>query len=123
MSLRPAKCGFLLSRIEPLGFRTAGKGLCWSLDKVQAARDYPIPSNQEELERFIYMTTYLHYLIPSRADHSRVLKAAILYGKEKNDKKERNLEDREKKEIEKKGRGSKVGGKTDGSNGEKKGCK
>lgn len=70
MTLKPSKCGFLLDEIEPLGFRTMGKGLRPSLDKECAIREYPIPTNQEELERFLFMTTFLRYFIPGRADHA-----------------------------------------------------
>jgi len=82
LTLKQTKSGFLLNSIAPLGFRSEGKGLRPSLDKVQAIRDYPVPSNQEELERFIYMTTYLRHFIPGQSDHARVLKQAIIYENE-----------------------------------------
>ena len=82
LTLKPTKSGFLLTSIEPLCFRSEGKGLRPSLDKVQAIRDYPVLSNQEELKSFIYMTTYLRHFIPRLSDHGRVLKQAIIYGNE-----------------------------------------
>ena len=88
MTLKPSKSGFLLDSIEPLGFRTKGKGLRPSLDKVCAIREYPIPTNQEEIERFLYMTTYLRYFIPGRADHARMLKKAVIYKEEGRQEKE-----------------------------------
>jgi len=82
MTLKPTKCGFLLDTIEPLGFQTKGQGLRPSLDKVQAIREYPTPMNQEELEQFLFMTKYLRYFIPGRADHACILKNAIIYKEE-----------------------------------------
>jgi len=88
MTLKLSKSGFLLDSIELLGFRTKGKGLRPSLAKVYAIREYPIPTNQEEIERFLYMTTYLRYFIPGRADHARMLKKAVIYKEEGRQEKE-----------------------------------
>jgi len=79
ITLNPAKSGFLLDKISPLGVHSDGKGLRPSIDKVGAIRDYPTPTCQGEVERFIYMTTYLRYFIPGRVEHTRILKRAIKY--------------------------------------------
>jgi len=111
LTLKPTKSGFLLNSIEPLGFRSEGQGLRPSLDKVQAIRDYPVPCNQEELERFIYMTTYLRHFIPGRSDHVRVLKQAIVY------KKAEETEKRQTKERMKDGKGMKEANRSEDMKG------
>jgi len=78
MTLKRSKSGFLSDAIEPLGFRTKGEGLWPSLDKKCAIREYPPPTNKQELERFLFMTTFLRYLIPGRPDHARIIKKAII---------------------------------------------
>ena len=75
-TLRPKKSRFFLDRIRPLGFVLKGEGLRPSEDKIAAIRDYPRPKNLDEVNRFLWMTTYLRHFIPGRADHAVVLKAA-----------------------------------------------
>ena len=76
-TLRPKKPGFFLERIRPLGLVLQdGKGLRPSEDKVAAIRDYPTPTNLEEINKFLLMTTYLQHFIPGRSDHAIVLKEA-----------------------------------------------
>lgn len=79
LTLNGSKSGFFLGKIEPLGFRSEGEGLRPSADKVRAIRDYPAPKNIAEVEAFLYMTTYLRYFIPARAEYARILKAAATY--------------------------------------------
>ena len=82
-TLRPKKTGFFLERIKPLGFVLQGEGLRPSEDKVAAIRDYPTPQNLDEVNKFLWMTTYLRHFIPGRADHAIVLKeAATMESKE-----------------------------------------
>jgi len=79
LTLKGRKCGCFLDKLEPLGYSSNGSGLRPSLDKVGAIRDYPRPTNLNELEAFIYMTIYLRQFIPGRAEHARILKDAIIY--------------------------------------------
>ena len=75
-TLRPKKTGFFLERIKPLGFVLQGAGLRPSEDKVAAIRDCPTPQNLDEVNKFLWMTTYLRHFIPGRSDHAVVLKSA-----------------------------------------------
>ena len=75
-TLRPKKTGFFLEKINPLRFVLRGKGLRPSEDKIAAIRDYPTPMNLDEVNRFLWMTTYLRHFIPGRSDHAVILKAA-----------------------------------------------
>ena len=43
---------------------------------MAAIRDYPTPQNLDEVNKFLWMTTYLRHLIPGRSDHAIVLKEA-----------------------------------------------
>ena len=79
LSLQGRKCGFFLDKISPLGYSSNGSGLRPSLDKAGAIRDYPRPTNANEVEAFVYMTIYLRQFIPGRAEHARILKEAIVY--------------------------------------------
>jgi len=79
LTLKGRKCGFFLDKLEPPGYSSNGSGLRPSLDKVRAIRDYPRPTNLNELEAFIYMTIYLRQFIPGRAEHAHILKEAIIY--------------------------------------------
>jgi len=79
LTLKGSKCGFFLDKISPLGFSSDGSGLRPSLDKVQAIRQYPRPTDTAEIEAFIYMTIYLRQFIPGRAEHALILQEAILY--------------------------------------------
>ena len=76
--MRPKKTGFFLDRINPLGFVLKGEGLRPSEDKVAAIREYPTPKDLDELNKFLWMTTFLRHFIPSRADHAVVLKQAAV---------------------------------------------
>ena len=78
MTMRPKKTGFFLDHINPLGFALKGEGLRPSEDKVAAIRDYPRPRDLEELNKFLWMTTFLRHFIPGRADHAVVLKRAAV---------------------------------------------
>ena len=50
---------------------------------MAAIRDYPTPQNLDEVNRFLWMTTYLRHFIPGRADHAIILKkAATIESKE-----------------------------------------
>ena len=72
------KTGFFLDRINPLGFVLKGEGLRPSEDKVAAIRDYPHPRDLDELNKFLWMTTFLRHFIPGRADLAQVLKRAAV---------------------------------------------
>ena len=54
-----------------------GVGLPPSDDKIAAIRDCPTPTNLDEVNRFLWMTTYLRHFIPSRSHHAVILKVAV----------------------------------------------
>lgn len=83
LTLKPSKCFFFTEGIVSLGFELNQKGAQASADKVAKIRDYPVPTNLEQVEKFLYMATYLKSLIPGRAEHSRILKEAAKWKIEK----------------------------------------
>lgn len=81
LTLKPKKTKFFCSVIEVLGYELQPKGLRPSIDKVAKIRDYPVPTNEAEVEQFLYMTTYLKRFIPGRAEHAKRMKEAVTYEK------------------------------------------
>ena len=78
LTMTAAKRGFFLEKINPLGIVQKIEGLRPSEDKVAAIRDYPRRTNFDELNKFVWMTTYLRHFIPGRADHVQILKQAAV---------------------------------------------
>ena len=77
LTLNPEKSKFFVPEIDVLGFTKSLNGIRPSADKVAAIRDWPTPTNEEELFSFLYMLPYLRTLIPGRADHGTIMKSAI----------------------------------------------
>ena len=49
-----------------------------SEDKLGMFREWPVPTYKDELMRFLNTLPFLKAPIPGRADHSTILKAAIV---------------------------------------------
>ena len=79
LTLQGRKCGLFLDKIDPLGYSSDGSGLRPSLDKTGAIRDYPRPTDANEVHAFIYMTIYLRQFTPGSVEQARILKEAIVY--------------------------------------------
>lgn len=80
--LSPRKSLFFQRSIKMLGFAGSGTGeLRASLDKVGAIRKYPRPQREEEVERYLNITTYLKQWIPGRVEYARILKSAVIWGR------------------------------------------
>jgi hypothetical protein len=78
LTLSPAKSAFFMPRVEGLGFVGGPLGLRPSADKVKAIRDYPVPTNEAEIDKFLFMTTYIRKFIPGRAEYARIMKEAVI---------------------------------------------
>ena len=76
LNIKPHKSGFFLDEIEPLELFASRAGLRPSGDKIRAIRLYPMPCSLEEVNCFLYMTTYLWQFIPGRADLALTMKCA-----------------------------------------------
>ena len=44
---------------------------------MKKIREFPVPTNEKELDQFLYTTLYLKRYIPGRADHARKMKEAV----------------------------------------------
>jgi hypothetical protein len=78
LTLSPAKSSFLMPRVDGLKFVGGPLGLRTSADKVKAIRDYPVPTNEAEIDKFLFMTTYIRKFIPGRAEYARIMKEAVV---------------------------------------------
>lgn len=94
LTLKPKKTKFFTKDIEILGHEIKGcerkellgsetrenikgVGLKPSVDKISKFANFPIPTNEKEVDQFLYMTTYLKRYIPGRAEHAKILKESI----------------------------------------------
>jgi hypothetical protein len=64
--------------VKGLGFVGGPLGLRPSADKVKAIRDYPVPTNEAEIDKFLFMTTYIRKFIPGRTEYARIMKEAVI---------------------------------------------
>ena len=78
LTLNPAKSYFFVDEMKILGFSKTPLGIRPSADKTAAFRDWPIPRNEQELLRFLYMLPFLQTFVPGRADLSMIMKKAII---------------------------------------------
>ena len=128
LTLKPSKTRFFCINIELLGYELQPAGLRPSVDKIAKIRDYPTPRNEEELDKFLYMTTYLRRYIPGRADHAQRMKQAVIYDENPGSKEvERDPDNKEggKGQIgnNKRGKGGRKGMERVKGNGQKEGGK
>ena len=120
LTLKPSKTRFFCNNIELLGYELQPEGLRPSVDKIAKFRDYPSPRNEEELDKFLYMTTYLRRYIPGRADHARQMKQAVVYIREPVVKTKETDHERQTKSLsEEHVEGEKKGTKEAGSSSQK----
>jgi hypothetical protein len=67
------------THLRPFGYFVGGPlGLRPSADKVKAIRDYPVPTSEAEIDKFLFMTTYIRKFIPVRAEYARIMKEAVI---------------------------------------------
>ena len=78
LTLNPAKCAFFVPRVKILGHQRDEKGIRPSEDKLGMFREWPVPTNKDEIMRFLNTLPFLKAFIPGRADYSAILKAAIV---------------------------------------------
>ena len=94
LTLKPSKSKFFVDHIEPLGM-LVGKhqsgtivqyGLRANDKKRGKIEAYPVPRCEQEVEAFLYLTTYLKTLIPNRTELARIMKNAVIRAVENNSK-------------------------------------
>ena len=63
----PGKCQFGKTQIEFLGHTVTKEGVLPLSSKVAAVSEYPVPSRQDELRRFLGMVNFYNRLVPNAA--------------------------------------------------------
>lgn len=58
LKLHPDKCCFMTKELEFMGHRVGGEGISTLEEKVRAVRDWPVPTNLQELKSFIGLASY-----------------------------------------------------------------
>ncbi|RPA72138.1 DNA/RNA polymerase, partial [Ascobolus immersus RN42] len=61
-----------------LGYQGGPEEIAPEVRKIKLFENYPVPTTPEELDAFNYLTPYLRRFIPGRAEHTRILKEAIV---------------------------------------------
>lgn len=78
LTLNPSKCTFFVPRVKILGHQRDGEGIKPSEDKLGQFREWPTPTNKDELMRFLNTLPFLRAFIPGRADYTIILRSAII---------------------------------------------
>ena len=67
LKFKPRKCQFFKSQVEFLGKLVSGSGIAISPDKLEAVKQWPVPSNAKELFSFLGFMNYHRNHIPNLA--------------------------------------------------------
>ena len=67
LKFKPRKCQFFKSQVEFLGKLVSGSGIAISPDKLEAVKQWPVPSNAKELFSFLGFMNYHRNHIPNFA--------------------------------------------------------
>ena len=65
LRLNKAKCHFNKEKIKYLGYIVSSKGQSMDPDKVKVVKDWPIPRNAKQIQRFIGFVKFYRSLIPN----------------------------------------------------------
>lgn len=68
LTVKPRKCQFAMSRCAYLGHIVGGGEVCPEDVKVQAVRDFPIPTSKKQVRAFLGLTGYYRRFMPNYAD-------------------------------------------------------
>lgn len=91
MYLKDSKSCFFSESLQFVGLEAGPNGLRPSLRKRETILQWPIPTSQEEVEAFCYLTPFLRRFIPGRAELVRIMKYGkeSMYGKVTTDRRQR----------------------------------
>ena len=67
LKINPAKCQFIRKEVQYLGHVITPEGLCPNKRLVEAVQNYTVPSNVQELKRFMGLASYYRRFVPQFA--------------------------------------------------------
>ena len=77
LKLKPRKCHYFKEQVEFLGKLVSGAGVSISPDKLDAVKEWQVPTNEEELQSFLEFMNYHRNHIQNFAEVSADLYALI----------------------------------------------
>ena len=80
LTLKYEKCVIKQTKVTFLGHELSETGLKADHDKVQALRDFAVPKDQEETQRFIGFVSYLSKFIPGLSELAKPLREICKVG-------------------------------------------
>ena len=88
LSLREDKCEFMVDELEFLGFKLSGKGMSPSESNVTKVRQFPVPKDRKELQRFLgmanfnrrFIKNYSHITAPLGFGKINIRQSSLLVG-------------------------------------------
>lgn len=92
LKLNPKKCHFFQSKIKCLGHVVSAEGIACDEDKLSAVRDWPVPQNVKELQKFLGFTGYYRRFIKDYASVARPI-TNLLRGSNPRDSKAKKKKD------------------------------
>lgn len=73
LKLNPNKCHFFKPEVTYIGHRCTDKGIFPDNSKIDALKNYPIPSDKESVRRFVAFANFYRKFIPNFAELSQLL--------------------------------------------------
>lgn len=73
LKLNPEKCEFFRTEVTYLGHKCTDKGIFPDDSKIDTVKNYPVPSNKDEVKRFVAFMNYYRRFIPNFAGLARPL--------------------------------------------------
>ena len=71
--LKPSKCTFATHRTQLLGFVLDGDGLTTDSEKMEAVRNYPVPTSSIEVQAFLGLVSYYKRFVQGFTEIARPL--------------------------------------------------
>ncbi|KAG1945241.1 thy-1 membrane glycoprotein [Pimephales promelas] len=75
LTLNLKKCSMLQKTITYLGHVISGEGVRTESSKIEAVRDFPVPKNVKEVQRFVGLASWYHRFIPHFSERAAPLYA------------------------------------------------
>lgn len=73
LKLNPEKCNFFQTEVTYLGHKITDKGILPDDSKFKVVRDYPTPTNADEVRRFVAFCNYYRKFVPNFAKIAKPL--------------------------------------------------